>query len=150
MPTLRFRIDIYADRAAVWETMLSPDTYRDWTSEFAAGSYFEGSWDEGQRIRFLAPDGNGVSSVIAEHRPREFVSIKHLGMISQGVEDTESEAVRRWAPAFENYTFTDAGESTVVDVEMTVPPEDEPHLAKTWPKALARLKTLCEERHANR
>lgn len=150
MKTLRFRIDIRADRATVWETMLAQDTYRDWTAEFAAGSCFEGSWEEGQRIRFLAPDGNGVSSIIAEHRPREFVSIKHIGMISQDVEDTESEAVRRWAPAFENYSFTDAGESTVVDVEMTVPPEDESHLATTWPKALARLRTLCEARHAAR
>ena len=147
MKKLHYDATIAAPRALVWDTMLAPDTYQQWTAEFMPGSYYEGSWDEGSRIRFLAPDGTGMISVIATNRPHEFVSIKHLGEIKNGVEDTESDAVRAWAPAFENYTLSDAGSGTRVDVDMDVAGgEFEEFMAQTWPRALARLKALCESR----
>jgi hypothetical protein len=101
---VQFSTEIAAPPARVVEVMTDPDTYRQWTAPFAEGSHFEGSWAQGERIRFLAPSGDGMVAEIAEHRPNEFISIRHLGMISDGVEDTESEEVRAWAPAYENYT----------------------------------------------
>ena len=146
MKRLHFAITIDAPREAVWEAMLAPATYRLWTAEFAEGSYFEGSWGKGKRIRFLAPDGGGITSVIAENRPHEFISIKHLGYIKDGIEDTDSEAVRTWAPSFENYSFSDAGSSTTLEVDMDATPEFEDYLTKTWPKALSKLKEICQAR----
>src|SRR5262245_38597047 len=93
MTTLQFSILIQAPRDVVWRTMFTDATYRPWTSAFGEGSYFEGDWNTGDRIRFLAPGGSGMSSVIAESRPHEFLSIKHLGMIVNGVDDTSSEQV---------------------------------------------------------
>ncbi|HSK10558.1 MAG TPA: hypothetical protein VK911_13345 [Vicinamibacterales bacterium] len=148
MKTLHFATTIHAARETVWETMLGPDTFKLWAAEFAEGSYFEGSWAEGERIRFLAPDGSGVTSVIAENRPHEFLSIKHLGFIKGGVEDTDSEEVRSWAPSFENYLLSDAGSSTGLQVDIDVTPEFEEYMTKTWPKALATLKVICEGRSA--
>jgi uncharacterized protein YndB with AHSA1/START domain len=148
--TLRFATVIDAEPSVVWNTMLAEDTYRIWTSEFAEGSYFEGSWNEGERIRFLAPGGSGITSVIAESRPNEFISIKHLGFIKNGVEDTGSDEVRSWAPSFENYSFSRAGSSTELKVALDVPLEYEESMAKTWPKALARLKAICEASSAAR
>ena len=144
MKTLHFSALIDASPKVVWDTMLGPDTYQVWSSEFVEGSYFEGSWAQGQRIRFLAPDGRGITSVVAESRPYEFVSLKHLGSIENGVEDTESASVRSWAPSFENYTFVGAGASTEVKVDIDVTAEFEEYTQKTWPKALARLKAICE------
>jgi uncharacterized protein YndB with AHSA1/START domain len=146
MKRRHFSTIINATREAVWQVMLAPDTYRLWTAEFADGSYFEGSWAKGERIRFLAPNGEGMTSVIAENRPHEFLSIKHVGFIKNGIEDTESEEVRRWAPAFENYSFSDVGQGTEVKVEMDVTPEYEEYFVNTWPKALSRLKNICEAR----
>ena len=83
-------------------------------------------------------------SLIAENRPPEFLSIKHVGMITGGVEDTESEEVQKWAPSFENYSFSDAGSSTAVHVALETTPEFEEPMAAMWPKALACLKALCE------
>jgi uncharacterized protein YndB with AHSA1/START domain len=140
---------INAPRAAVWDAMLAPDTYRRWTAEFMEGSYYEGSWAQGERIRFLgAGGGEGMVAVIAESRPHEFLSIQHLGFVKDGVEDTESEAVRAWAPAFENYSFFDEGAGTRVEVDCDVLPEMEEYMAKTWPKALSRLKEISEGRGA--
>jgi uncharacterized protein YndB with AHSA1/START domain len=144
MKSLHFETMIHAKREDVWKVMLAPDTYRTWTAEFAEGSYFEGSWDKGERIRFLTPDGAGMLSVIAENRPHEFLSIKHIGQIKDGVEDTTSEEVRGWAPAFENYTLSDSETGAQVRVDMDVTPDFEQYMAKTWPKALAKLKAICE------
>ncbi|NWJ40628.1 MAG: SRPBCC domain-containing protein [Geothrix sp.] len=149
MKRLQFTTLIQAPRDQVWETMLGPVTYRIWTAAFMEGSYFEGTWAKGQRMRFLAPGGNGMVSEIAESRPHEFLSIRHLGEIKEGVEDTESEAVRSWTPCFENYTFTEAGPATELTVDMDMAETFEEYMTGVWPRALSLLKTLCEARVAS-
>ncbi len=144
MKTQHFDILIHAPRQAVWRTMLHTPTYEQWTAAFCEGSHYQGSWEPGQTIRFLGPNGEGMVSTIAEHRPAEFVSIRHLGMIARGVDDTTSEAVRAWAPCHENYRFSDEAGGTRVQVEADVFGGYETYMAETWPQALARLKALCE------
>ena len=145
MKTLRYSITIQAPREAVWAAMLGPDTYRAWTAPFCEGSYYEGSWNAGDRIRFLGPNGEGMSSVIAESRPPEFVSIRHLGIVKDGIEDTTSEAAAAWASAFENYTFARVGDATEVTVEVQMAPDFEAFMDESWPKALAKLRSICED-----
>jgi uncharacterized protein YndB with AHSA1/START domain len=144
MNTLQFTITINSPKEKVWRTMLEPESYRTWTAAFAEGSYFEGSWNKGEKIKFLTPAGEGMISIIAENKPFEFISIKHLGIIKDGVEDTESPESKSWAPAFENYTFSERDGATEVKVDMEVAPEFEEFMNSTWPKALARLKEICE------
>lgn len=143
---LQWSVDIAAPAATVYETLVGPETYTQWTSAFGDGLYFEGSWQKGGRIRFLTPGGHGVTSEIAENRPNEFLSIRHLGYIADdGVEDTSSEAIRAWAPAYENYTFTATPSGTRLTVDQDLTDEFE-SMVETWPKALAQLKALCETR----
>ena len=144
MKTLHFSADIRASRQTVWETLLGRESYRIWTAEFAEGSYFEGTWETGTRMRFLVPSGEGMVAEVAEHRPQAFLSLRHLGFVKDGVEDTESEMVKAWAPAFENYTLTYAGLSAHLAVDIDVTPEFVEYMLKVWPKALARLKAMCE------
>ncbi|NJM75772.1 MAG: SRPBCC domain-containing protein [Acaryochloridaceae cyanobacterium RU_4_10] len=144
MKTLHFSIAIHAPKDKVWRAMLDREGYKIWTAEFAKDSYYEGSWAKGEKIKFLAPDGNGLTSVIAENRPFEFVSIKHLGYIKDGIEDTESPDIKAWAPLFENYTFSENNGVTEVQVDMDVTPEFAECMEQTWPKALAKLKLICE------
>jgi len=147
---IQFSIVIAAPPAQVFGAVIGPDSYRQWTSAFTEGSYFEGSWQEGQRIRFLAPSGEGMVAEIAEHRPNEFISIRHLGFIAHGVEDTTSEAVRAWTPAYENYTFVATAQGTRFVVDQDVTAEFEAYMTEAWPKALALLKALCEQPGATR
>ena len=146
--TLTFEIAIRAPRARVWDIMLDPETYKAWTSAFCEGSYFVGSWDEGAKIQFLSPSGDGMTAVIAENRPHEFVSIRHLGVIEKGVEDTSSAKVRAWAPAYENYRFSDLPDGCRLTVAVDTVAEYEQYMRDTFPKALALLKELAEERPA--
>jgi hypothetical protein len=97
-------------------------------------------------MRFLVPSGEGMVAEVAEHRPQEFLSLRHLGFVKDGVEDTESEMVKAWAPAFENYSLSYAGLSSHLAIDIDVTPEFEEYMTKVWPKALARLKQLCEDR----
>jgi hypothetical protein len=144
--TLHFAVDIRAPRQRVWDTMLGDAGYRHWTSAFCQGSHYVGSWDTGAKILFLAPNGDGASAVIAENRPHEFVSIRHLGDVIQGVEDTSSARVRAWAPAYENYSFTDTDGGTSVRVQLDTLPDYEAFMLDTYPKALGLLKQRCEGR----
>jgi len=148
MPTakrLQFSIRIEAPVARVWDVTIDPETYKKWTAAFMEGSHFQGSWEEGAEIRFLAPSGDGMVAVIEVNRPHEFISIKHIGCVANGVVDTESDEVKAWAPVYENYTFKAAPGGAEVVVNIDVLDEYEQYMNETWPKALASLKALCEK-----
>ena len=141
---LQFEVTIDAPAAKVWDTMFGQDTYGIWTEGFCEGSRFEGTWDQGSRMRFLEASGNGMVSEIAESRPHEFISICHLGAIKDGVEDTESDAVKEWAPAYENYSFREVDGATHVVIDQECDEKYEQMMNDCWADALSRLKKLCE------
>lgn len=142
---VQFATTIAAPPSIVWNHITSQESYRLWTSVFAEGSHFQGSWERGAKILFLSPSGDGMVSEIAESRRDQFISIRHLGFIANGVEDTESEAVRAWAPAYENYTLTPVPEGTRMVVDQDVTAEWKEHLSQAWPKALDCLRDLSEQ-----
>ena len=148
--TLHFEIVIHAPVQKVWDTMLGPETYKEWTKVFEPTSYYEGSWEKGSQIKFLGGDGSGMLSEIAENIPHKFISIRHLGEVRGGVEDTTSPQVQQWLPAYENYTFEEqeVGTKLSVDMEMESSPQSvamKEMFEGMWPKALESLKQLCEQ-----
>ena len=144
MKTLTFSKTIKAPISTVWDTMLGSETYVQWANAFAEGSYFEGSWEEGEKILFLGSDRSGMVSIIAQHHRHKLISIKHIGIVKNGVEDTKSEEASKWAPAYENYSFTEKNRETTVEVDIDVNAEYEEMFSKLWPKALEKLKDLAE------
>ncbi|MCB0286042.1 MAG: SRPBCC domain-containing protein [Calditrichia bacterium] len=149
MKRLQFSIDINAPKEKVWNTMLNQDTYRVWADVFMPGSHYLGDWNTGSKILFVAPDtsGNvaGMVSRIKENRQYAYVSIEHLGFVQDGKEDTSSEAVKAWAGALENYTFTESNGTTNVFVELDTAEEHAEMFGDIWPKALEELKKLAEK-----
>ena len=148
--TMHFEITINAPVKKVWDTMFAQETYRQWTAAFEPTSYYEGSWEKGSKMKFLGAGGSGMISQIVENIPYKFISTEHLGEIKDGVEDTTSEAVKKWLPAFENYTFTDNGDSTLLQIDMEMGSSEESKQMKEmfegmWPKALLLLKEVCEK-----
>ena len=148
--TMHFEIIINAPVTKVWDMMLAQETYRQWTAAFEPTSYYEGSWEKGSKMKFLGAGGSGMISQIVENVPYKFISTEHLGEIKDGVEDTTSEAVKKWLPAFENYTFTDNSDSTLLQIDMEMGSSEESKQMKEmfegmWPKALLILKEVCEK-----
>ena len=150
MTRLTFSTTIQAPKELVWRTLLEDETYRAWTSAFQEGSYAVTDWKPGSKALFLAPDGSGMVSRVAEHRPNEFLSLEHLGVVKEGIEDTGSEEVRKWAGARENYTLTENRGVVTLSVDMDTAEEHQKFFDETWPKALATLKDLSERRAAVR
>ncbi|HEX4936585.1 MAG TPA: hypothetical protein VFV33_25565 [Gemmatimonadaceae bacterium] len=148
MRTQRYTIHIGAPPQIVWDTMLSHGSYEEWTTAFSIGSTYEGRWETGARIRFFATDGHGVISEVAESRPPEHVSIRHLGMLVEGVEDFDSPAVKAWAPAYEHYTIRPTVGGSELSVVIDIAPESASPMSEMWTKALAKLKSMCEARVA--
>lgn len=145
MNKLNFKVQINAPRAKVWDTMLQDKTYREWTAEFHPGSYAETDWQTGSKALFLGDGGkDGMVSRIAENRQHEYMSIEHLGIVKNGVEDTTSPDVKGWAGAMENYTFRDKDGGTEVEVDMDSNDEFKEYFEGVWPKALNKLKEIAE------
>jgi uncharacterized protein YndB with AHSA1/START domain len=144
MHRLAFSITINAPKEKVWRAMLEDATYRQWTSAFQEGSYAVTDWNEGSKALFLTPAGDGMVSRIVAHRPNEFLSIKHVGSVKNGIEDTESEEVKGWAGALENYTLEEQDGASTLGIEMDVTDEYRSYFEETWPKALSRLKAISE------
>jgi hypothetical protein len=145
MEKQEFRIAIDAPREKVWNTLWGKTSYPAWTSVFAEGSHVETDWKKGSKALFLDGKNEGMVSTIAENKPNEFMSIKHLGMVKKGVEDLESEKTKEWAGALENYTLKTVNEKTELTVDMDVTDEFKDYFLEAWPKALNKLKELAEK-----
>ncbi len=148
MKKLHFSIVINAPVEKVWNVMLDDKTYREWAGTFMPESYFVGSWGKGSKIQFIGPDENGklsgMTSVIADNKKYEFVSIHHLGVILDGVEDTTSPAAKEWN-GFENYTFIKKNDQTELLIDVDSNDEYANYFSEFWPKALQKLKELAEQ-----
>ena len=149
MKKIHLEIHINADREKVWEIMLSPQTYMEWTTAFHPGSHYRGIWKEGEKMLFVGPDEEsggeaGMVSIIRKFQKPECVSIEHIGIYKNGIEDTESLDARKWSPAFENYSFFDKDNGTLLVIDQDINEEYEEMFVGMWNKALLILKGLCE------
>jgi len=139
-----FSISVNASREKIWDILWSDSSYRQWTSVFAEGSRAETDWKKGSKVLFHDGKGDGMVSTIIENIPNEFMSIKHLGEVKKGIEDTTSEKVKQWAGAMENYTLKEINGKTELNVDMDIAEEYKDYFLTTWPKALEKIKELAE------
>jgi hypothetical protein len=151
MKKLHYTVKINATAQHVYNAMLglgSRTTYEQWTALFNPTSTFEGSWEKGERIRFIGTDEKGekggMVSVIAENLPNKFVSIKHIGLFAAGKEITEGSEVEKWAGGLENYAFEEAAGQTTVTVSLDTTEDFADYMNQTYPAALEKLKEICE------
>ncbi|MCW3121392.1 MAG: Activator of Hsp90 ATPase 1 family protein [Flavipsychrobacter sp.] len=147
MERLQFKITIDAPKEKVWNTLWNDTTYQEWTAVFSPGSRAETDWENGSKVLFVNAEKSGMVSMIADNVPNEFMSIRHLGIIKNGVEELDSKESAKWAGAMENYTLQDVEGGTELTVDMSVKgisPQFVDYFSKIWPKALTRLRELAE------
>lgn len=140
-----FKTIINAPKEKVWKTLWDDKTYREWTSAFSEGSRAETDWKKGSKVLFLNSEGAGMVAQIADNKPNEYMSIKHLGFYKDGMEDTSSEEVKKWQGAMENYTLRSVDGKTEVIVDMDITDEYADMFKEMWPKALKKLKEIAEQ-----
>jgi len=129
----------------VWEMMINPVTYKEWTNVSWPDSYYEGEWKQGANVRFLSPEGGGTLANIVEFKPYEFILAKHIAVInSDGSEDHDSDTAKNWIGTTESYRFAEKNGKTELNTEMHIDTEWEKMFVDGWPKAMAKLKEICE------
>ena len=145
MIKITFSATIHAPKQRVGYVLWEKSFYEQWTSLFAEGSTVKtDGWKEGSKVLFVDQNNSGMLSIVAANKPYEFMSFRHIGMVNNGVEDTESEAVKSWAGATENYTLKEEGGFITLTVEMEISEEHKDYFNTAWPKALDKIKELSE------
>jgi hypothetical protein len=143
MKALEYKIKINAPKEKVWQMMLGLEGFKRWASVFSEGSYYEGHWEKGEKLRFLMPGGEGMASEVVELVPFTFSSIKHLHPIKNGIEQSDDQSGFTY-PAYENYSFNEQNGSTLITVNIETPFILSDQMDHLFPKALAKLKLICE------
>ena len=151
MKKLKFETNINASAEEVFNTMLNKETFLQWTTEFHPSpddtGDVEGDWKKGSKILFGDGKGSGMVSKVEENIPNEYMSIRHLGIMKDGVEEFETADAKLWANSFENYTLKENDGKTEVKVDLTdasSPDEFVDFFEKTWPQAMNKVKELAE------
>jgi hypothetical protein len=146
MKNLTFSAAIAAPKKKVWDIMLDPETYKTWTGVAWAGSYYVGEWKEGNELRFVSPEGSGTLAKLLVCRPHDHIVAEHIAiLLPGGFEDRDSEQAKGWVGSIEEYSFTEKDGITSLLITMKVYPEWEAMFNTDWPKALAKLKEICEQ-----
>ncbi len=140
MTTLNFSAEINAPAKKVWQILWDDQSYRQWTSVFMEGSHAKSDWQEGSKIQFLTPKGDGMYSVIYRKVENREMVFKHLGEVKDGVEVPAD-----WGEAFESYFLTENGGNTGLRVELNTTEDFQQYFTDTFPKALNLVKQLAEK-----
>lgn len=112
METLNYEIHINAPIQKVWDLLWNPVNYGEWTKFFSPDSHMKTDWTIGGRTYFTDSSGDGmVSTIKSLNEPTEVV-FSHLGVIKNGIEDTESKEVKDWSGAEEQYFLRAIDENT--------------------------------------
>jgi len=152
MKKLHFDVNIDAPINKVYDVMLGiskKSTYEQWTAMFNPTSTYEGDWNKGSKMLFVGTDSKGekggMISEVFDVQPNRFVSVRHYGLLKGETEITEGPEVENWDNAFENYTFEEKNGTTNVAIDIDTAEDFSDYLNETYPKALDRLKSICEQ-----
>ncbi len=147
MSAIRFKkeISIKASNQKVWEVLLNDDTYRKWTAAFTEGSYFEGTWEEGSTMKFLAPDNNGLASKVIKHDKGKEIVLSHQQMIYNGAASSPEPGEDEWVGYEEIYRTEERGGEVILTIEQDLgSKEEEEQFSVLWDKALMVIKELAQ------
>lgn len=144
MKRISFTIRIGAPQESVWKALWDDRNYRKWTSAFSEGSYAVTDWQEGSKVLFLSPSGEGMYSTIARKVPNALMSFRHLGTVKDGREQPASEETRKWAGAMEEYALIGTEGGTELTVNMDITEDHEQYFRDAFPKALRLVQSIAE------
>lgn len=143
---ISFSTVINAPKQKVWTTLWNDKNYREWTSVFSEGSHATTDWVEGSAIQFLDGNNNGMGSIISKKIENEEMLFTHISEIKDGVEQPLDENTKAWSGATERYELKEQGGNTALKVVMETGDSFVDYFNEVFPKALARVKALAEEK----
>jgi hypothetical protein len=144
METLDFKIKIKAPREKVWDVLWEDETYRKWTAAFCEGTYVETNWEEGGKIHFLNPNGEGMNSIIETKIPNEYMAFKHISGLKDFKEMPIDAETAQWTGSMETYRLTQEDGFTVLEAKVDTLEKYSDYFKTTFPSGLEVVKQLSE------
>ncbi|SEP32070.1 hypothetical protein SAMN05444671_0071 [Flavobacterium sp. CF108] len=145
METLEFKIRIKAPAQKIWDVLWNDETYRKWTSVFCEGSHTISTWNEGDKIHFMTPSGEGMYSIIETKTPNEYMAFKHIGEIKDFKELPLDEETKKWSGAMETYRLIPDDEFTDLIARNDSVEKYVDYFKDVFPRGLEVVKELSEE-----
>ncbi len=143
MKEMQFSIEINASKERVWATLWEDKTFRDWANIIDEGTYMKGVMKEGNVIQFISSvNGYGVTSLIEEFNPNEFVLFRHS---ADTKESGQQERQKEWTGGAESYSLTEKNGVTTLILKTDIPQEQEETFNIKLPRVLERIKILAEK-----
>ncbi len=145
MQTLKFTISINSYPRKIWNTLWDKETYTQWTEPFTPGCYYEtDAWKEGNKILLLAPNGDGMSSILYKIIDPCYLAFKHITFIKNGEELPIDDEIKKWNGCIEAYTIYETEDDCELVVEVVTADEYVEMMQKMFPEALKIVKKLAE------
>lgn len=141
MKEMQFQVDIRAAKEKVWNILWQDQTFREWAGIIDPGTYMVGELKEGNELQFISGNGYGVTSLVEELTPNEFLLLRHQ---ADTQDSGKQEREKEWTGGKESYTLTEKDGTTTLTAAFDVPPEMEEYFKTNYPKALGRVKELAE------
>ncbi|SEW08706.1 hypothetical protein SAMN05421841_0965 [Chryseobacterium wanjuense] len=139
MKKLSFEIQISAPPEKVWSVLWDEISYRQWTTAFTEGSFYQGTLEEGSLVKFFDPNNNGMYSRVVKNIANTEMKFLHLGEIYDGIE-----VPQQWGEATEAYILDENEEGTQLIIKIQTPEEFKEFFEEKFPKALGIIKNLSE------
>ncbi|RNA63843.1 SRPBCC domain-containing protein [Chryseobacterium nematophagum] len=139
METLIFEIQIHASPEKVWSILWDDISYRQWTTAFTEGSFYQGTLKVGSIVKFFDPQNNGMYSRVEKNIPNKEMKFLHLGEIYDGVEVPQD-----WGEATEAYILEENEEGTLLKSKINTSDEFKSFFEEKFPVALGIVKNLSE------
>ncbi|MGE8530032.1 MAG: SRPBCC family protein [Acinetobacter guillouiae] len=144
MEKLSYEILIEATPQKVWQVLWNPDSYSQWTYYFSPTSSIYSDWKVNGKTLFLDADRNGMVSTIEQMEDFKVMIFKHLGVVRKGVEDFDSDELKKWSGSLEKYFLEDLHGKTRLRVELESPKEYMEMMENGFKKGFEIVKQLAE------
>jgi uncharacterized protein YndB with AHSA1/START domain len=135
---------IQAPAAKIWEVITEDRLNRIWLAEFGAGNIADTDWREGSKALFTDGSKSGLVGVIEVSRPFEQITIEYTGIVTDGVEDYDSEIAKQMIGYQETYILKEEEGGARMSMTCAMGVDYYDDMAAAWDKALDKIKELAE------
>ncbi len=145
MVTLSYFIEIQASPEKIWEVLWNPKTFSEWRGFFNPNASFQSDWKVGGQTRFLDSANSGLVSTISNLEESRFVTFNHLGILVNGVPETNTRLIKEWSGAPERYLLIPLEDDKIrLQVEVRDFRGMRDKMDDAYPKALELVKKMAE------
>ncbi|MDB5120633.1 MAG: Activator of Hsp90 ATPase 1-like protein [Sphingobacteriales bacterium] len=135
---------IDASKEKIWKVLTEDQFTRIWYAAFSEGSYAETDWQVGSKAIFKDASNSGMVTKVTENKPYDVLSLEYMGILTNGVEDCESEIANQYKGGVEAYYLTEENGHVRLSIESDMSEEYFESMSVAWDNALGKIKELSE------